>query len=183
MCVLFETRSNSSPCPWQLKKLRMELFTYLIWIFGFAAQTVLLLTTIPIYTPMILHDRHLSVRGWHMSSEREGPGAYSSDFLGWTVFHSLYKYPCLFLTSLSPRSRSLPLELPKTLVPPLLHRRQWGRASLPRPRRHRTRASCGFLHSPAAVAIFLCRVRAWKIWPNELHICSSQFVVFFTSGN
>ena len=40
MCVLFETRSKSSLCPCQLKNLRMELLTYLIQIFGFAAQTV-----------------------------------------------------------------------------------------------------------------------------------------------
>ena len=30
MCVLFETRSKSSLCPWQLKNLRTELLTYLI---------------------------------------------------------------------------------------------------------------------------------------------------------
>lgn len=41
MCVLFETRSKSSLCPCQLKNLRTELLTYLIQIFGFAAQTVL----------------------------------------------------------------------------------------------------------------------------------------------
>ena len=40
MCILFETRSKSSPCPCQLKNLRTELLTYLIQIFGFAAQTV-----------------------------------------------------------------------------------------------------------------------------------------------
>ena len=40
MCVLFETRSKSSLCPCQLKNLRTELLTYLIQIFGFAAQTV-----------------------------------------------------------------------------------------------------------------------------------------------
>jgi hypothetical protein len=44
MCVLFETRSKSSLCPCQLKNLRTELLTYLIQIFGFAAQTVLLPT-------------------------------------------------------------------------------------------------------------------------------------------
>ena len=40
MCVLFETHSKSSLCPCQLKNLRTELLTYLIQIFGFAAQTV-----------------------------------------------------------------------------------------------------------------------------------------------
>ena len=40
MYVLFETRSKSSLCPCQLKNLRTELLTYLIQIFGFAAQTV-----------------------------------------------------------------------------------------------------------------------------------------------
>ena len=40
MCVLFETRSKSSLCPCQPKNLRTELLTYLIQIFGFAAQTV-----------------------------------------------------------------------------------------------------------------------------------------------
>ena len=40
LCVLFETRSKSSLCPCQLKNLRTKLLTYLIQIFGFAAQTV-----------------------------------------------------------------------------------------------------------------------------------------------
>ena len=63
MCVLFETRSKSSLCPCQLKNLRTELLTYLIQIFGFAAQTVPHPTIILIYSPTISHDRHLSVRG------------------------------------------------------------------------------------------------------------------------
>ena len=46
-----------------------------------------------IYSPTISHDRHLSVRGWHMSSEWEGSGAHSSKFFGRTVFHRGYKYP------------------------------------------------------------------------------------------
>ena len=40
MCVLFETHSKSSLCPCQLKNLRTELLTYLIQIFGFAAQII-----------------------------------------------------------------------------------------------------------------------------------------------
>ena len=40
MCIVFETHSKSSLCPCQLKNLRTELLTYLIQIFGFAAQTV-----------------------------------------------------------------------------------------------------------------------------------------------
>ena len=39
------------------------------------------------------------------------------------------------------------------------------------------------LASATAVAVSLCQVRAWEIEPDELHICSSQFVVFFSSGN
>ena len=76
-----------------------------------------------------------------------------------------------------------PARASQTLAPPLLHRCRWGRASLPRPRRRHTRAGCGFLHSVAAVAVFLCQVRAWKIWTDELRTCSSKFVMFFTSGN
>ena len=60
-----------------------------------------------IYSPTILHDRHLTVRGWHMSCEWEKPGARSSEILGRTVFHYRYKYPCLLLTSLLLRSTSL----------------------------------------------------------------------------
>ena len=76
-----------------------------------------------------------------------------------------------------------PARASQTLAVPLLHRRRWGRASLPRPRRRRTRAGCRCLLSAAAVAVFLSRVRAWKIWTDELHIYTSQFVMFFVQGN
>ena len=46
-----------------------------------------------IYSPMISHDLHFSVRGWHISSEWEGSGARSSNFFERTVFHRGYKYP------------------------------------------------------------------------------------------
>ena len=49
---------------------------------------------IPWYTypfTTIAYDLHLSVRGWHMSSEWEGSGARSSNFFGRTVFHRGYK--------------------------------------------------------------------------------------------
>ena len=75
-----------------------------------------------------------------------------------------------------------PARASQTLAPPLLHRCRWGRASLPRPRRRRTRADRGHLHSAAAVAVFLRQVRAWKICTDKLHISSLQFVVFFIQG-
>ena len=83
-----------------------------------------------------------------------------------------------FLYSAWPLSLSL-ARASQTLAPPLLHRHRWGRASLPRPRRRRTRADRRNLHSAAAVAVFLRQVRAWKIWTDELQIYTSQFVVFF----
>ena len=100
MCVLFETRSKSSLCPCQLKNLWTELLTYLIQIFGIAAQTIPNPTIILIYSPTISHDLHFSVCGWHMSREWEGSGARSSKFFGQTVFHRGYIYPLPFFTSL-----------------------------------------------------------------------------------
>ena len=114
-------------------------------------------------SPTILHDLHYIVRGWHMSREGERAGARSSQIFGRTVFHRVYKYPSPlphFIYSAWPLS---PARAPQTLAPPLLHRRRWGRASLPRPRRRRTHADRGNLHSAAAVAVFLRRVRARKI--------------------
>ena len=62
-----------------------------------------------IYSPTISHDRQLSVRGWHMSSEWEGSGARSSNFFGRTIFHRGYKYPSpspLLFYSARPHSSS-----------------------------------------------------------------------------
>ena len=135
-----------------------------------------------IYSPTISHDLHFSVRGWHMSSEWEGLGARSSKFFGRTVFTMAINIPLPFLTSFTPLDLS-PARASQTLAPRLLHRRQWGRASLPRPRRRRTHAGRGSLHSTAAIAVFLRQGRAWKICTDELHFSTSQFVVFFVQGN
>ena len=91
MCVLFETRSKSSLCPCQLKNLRTELLTYPN--FRLCRSNRSASHDILIYSPTISHDRHLSVRGWHISNEWEGSGARSSNFFGRTVFHRGYKYP------------------------------------------------------------------------------------------
>ena len=73
MCVLFETRSKSSLCPCQLKNLQTKLLTYLIQIFGFAAQTVPL--------PMIylsIHPRSPLLSMWvtHVKRMRRVRGTF-----------------------------------------------------------------------------------------------------------
>ena len=183
ICVLFETRSNSSLCSWQLKKLRAELLSYLIWIFGFAAQTVLhptiYLSTHPrsykIATSQYMGDTcHANEMGQgHVRPKSSGEQFFTATINTPSPLpHFLYSARPLSLTRAS-----------QTLAPPLLHHRRWGRASFPRPHRHCTRADHGNLHSAAAVAVFLRRVRAWKIYIDELHLYISPFVVFFVQGN
>ena len=78
-----------------------------------------------IYSPMISHDLHFSVRGWHMTREWEGSGARSSKFFGRTVFTVAINTPPLphfFFTPLD----LTPARASQTLAPPLLHRRRWG---------------------------------------------------------
>ena len=183
MCVLFETRSKSSLCPCQLKNLRTELLTYLIQIFGFAAQTV------PHPTKYLsIHPRSNTIStsqyvGDTCQANEKGQGHVRPISSGEQFFTvAINTPPSLphFFYSARPLS---PARASQTLAPPLLHRRRWGRASLPRPRRRRTRAGRGNLPSAAAVAVFLRQVRAWKICTDELHIYTSQFVVFFVQGN
>ena len=170
---------------WQLKKLRTELLTYLIQIFGFAAQTV----------PYPTID--LSIHPWsntistfqyvgdtcHADEKGQGhvrPKSSGEQFLTATI-NTPSPLPH-FLYFARPLSLSL-ARASQTLASPLLHHRRWGRASLPRPRCRRTRAGPRNIHSAAAVAIFLRRVWAWKIYTDELHLSISQFVVFFIQGN
>ena len=183
MCVLFETRSKSSLCPCQLKNLRTELLTYLIQIFGFAAQTI------PHPTKYLsIHPRSNTIStsqyvGDTCQVKEKGQGQVRPKSSGEQFFTATINTPPSlphFFYSARPLS---PARASQTLAPPLLHRRRWGRASLPRPRRRRTRAGRGNLHSAAAVAVFLRRVRAWKICTDELLISTSQFVVFFVQGN
>ena len=111
--------------------------------------------------------------------KKKGQGHVRPKNLWANSFYRGYKYPSSL--SLVHLLRSVAVSRsssPQTLALPLLLRRRWGRASLPRPRRRRTRAGCGFLHSAAVVAV-LYRVRAWKIWTDELHCFTSLFVVFF----
>ena len=182
MCVLFETRSKSSLCPCQLKNLRTELLTYLIQIFGFAAQTV------PHPTKYLsIHPRSNTIStsqyvGDTCQANEKGQGHVRPISSGEQFFTMAINTPPSlphFFYSAWPLS---PARASQTLAPPLLHRRRWGRASLPRPRRRRTRADRGNLHSAAAVPLFLRQVRAWKICTDELHISSLQFIVFFIQG-
>ena len=183
MCVLFETRSKSSLCPCQLKNLWTELLTYLIQIFGFAAQTV------PHPTKYLsIHQRSNTIStsqyvGDTCQANEKGQGHIHPISSGEQFFTvAINTPPSLPHFFYSARPLSL-ARASQTLAPPLLHRRRWGRASLPRPRRRRTRAGCGFLHSAAAVAVFLCQVRAWKIRADELLNLHLLFVVLFTKGN
>jgi len=156
--------------------------TYLIEIFGFAAQTVphpsIHLSTHP--RSNTISTSHYVGDTCHANEKGQGhvrPISSGEQFF--TV--AINTPPSLphFFYSARPLS---PARASQTLAPPLLHRRRWGRASLPRPRRRRTRADRGHLHSAAVVAVFLHQVRAWKICTDELHISSLQFVVFFVQG-
>ena len=115
---------------------------------------------------LFTHDRTWSPlhSTWvpHVAWRRKGRGTFIPNLRA-NSFHRVYKYPSPlphFIYSARPLSLA---RAPQTLAPPLIHRRRWGRASLPRPRRHRTHADRGNLHSAAAVAVFLCQVRAWEI--------------------
>ena len=113
MCVLFETRSKSSLCPCQLKKLRTELLTYLIQIFGFAAQTV------PHPTKYLsIHPRSNTIStsqyvGDTCRVKEKGQGHVRPKIFGQTVFTVAINTPLPFLTSFTPLDLSLPLELLK----------------------------------------------------------------------
>ena len=137
--------------------------TNLIQIFGFTAQTV------PHPTMhYFIHPRSYTISsaqyvGDTCRVKKKGQGHVRPKIFGRTVFTVAINTP---LPSLLHLLRSVAVSRsssPQTLAPPLLHRRRWGRASLPRPRRRRTRAGCGNLHSAAAVAVSLCQVRAWEI--------------------
>ena len=110
-------------------------------------------------TRSYLHSAWVTHDAWR----RKGRGMFVPKSSGEQVFTMAINTP---LPSLLHLLRSVAVSRsssPQTLAPPLLHRRRWGRASLPRPRRRRTRADCGNLHSAAAVAVSLCQVRAWEI--------------------
>ena len=182
MCVLFETRSKSSLCPCQLKKLRTELLTYLIQFFGVAAQTVLHPTTY-----LSTHPRSNTIStsqnvGDTCHANEKGQGHVHPNSSGKQFFTSSINTPSLPHFTFTPLDIT-PAWASQTLAPPLLHHRRWGRASLPRPRRRRTRTGRRNLPSAAAVDVFLRQVRAWKIRTDELHISSLQFVMFFVQGN
>ena len=124
MCVLFETRSKSSLCPCQLKNLQTELLTYLIQIFGFAAQTVPLPT---IY--LSIHPRSNTIStfqyvGDTCQANEKGQGHVRPISSGEQFFHRGYKYPVPFLTSLFTPLDLTPARASQTLAPPLLHRRR-----------------------------------------------------------
>ena len=183
MCVLFETRSKSSLCPCQLKNLRTELLTYLIQIFGFATQTV------PHPTKYLsIHPRSNTIStsqyvGDTCQANEKGQGHVRPISSGEQFFTMAINTPPSlphFFYSARPLS---PVRASQTLAPLLLHRCRWGRASLARPLRRCTRVGRGNLHSAAAVAVFLRRVRAWKICTDELHFSTSQFTLFFVHGN
>ena len=124
MCVLFETRSKSSLCPCQLKNLRMELLTYLIQIFGFAAQTVPHPT---IYLSIRPRSNTISTSQYVGDTCREkekGQGHVRPKIFGRTVFHHGYKSPSTLLTSFTPLDPYSLTRAPQTLAPPLLHHRR-----------------------------------------------------------
>ena len=146
--------------------------TNLIQIFGFAAQTV--------PHPMMHYFTHprsytISTTKYVGDSCREkenGQGHVRPKSSGEHFFTATINTPSS-LPHFIYSARSLsPTRASQTLAPPLLHRRRWGRASLPRPRRRHTRADRGNLHSAVAIAVFLRQVRAWKIYTDELHISS-----------
>ena len=182
MCVLFETRSKSSLCPCQLKNCERNFKLILSEFLAFAAQTIPHST---IHYPIHPRSRTITTSqyvGDTCHANEKGQGHVRPISSGEPFFTVAIIPPLPFLTSFTSLDLS-PARASQTLAPPLLHRLRWGRASLPRPRRRRTRADRGFLHSAAAVAVFLCRVRAWKICTDELHISTFQFVVFFVQGN
>ena len=124
MCVLFETRSKSSLCPCQLKNLRTKLLTYLIQIFGFAAQTVLLPT---IY--LSIHPRSNTIStsqyvGDTCHANEKGQGHIHPISSGEQFFTvAINTLPCLihFFYSAQPLS---PAQASQTLAPLLLHLRR-----------------------------------------------------------
>ena len=146
---------------------------------AFAAQTVSHPMIILIYSPMIATSQYV---GDTCQANEKGQGHVRPISSGEQFFTLTINTPPLPHFIFTPLDLS-PARASQKLASPLLHRHRWGRASVPRPRRRRTRAGYGFLHSAAAVAVFLSQVRAWKIWTNELHIYTSQFVVFFVQGN
>ena len=93
MCVLIETRSKSSLCPWRLKKLRTKFLNKSYPSFRFYRSNRSASHDALFYSPTIVHDLHYTVRGWHMSWEGEWSGARSSQIFGRTVFHRIHKYP------------------------------------------------------------------------------------------
>ena len=125
MCVLFETRSKSSLCPCQLKNLRTKLLTYLIQIFGFAAQTVPLPT---IY--LSIHPRSNTIStsqyvGDTCQANEKGQGHVRPISSGEQFFTVAINPPFPFLTSFTPLDLSLsPARASQTLASPLLHRRR-----------------------------------------------------------
>ena len=121
MCVLFETRSKSSLCPCQLKNLRTELLTYLIQIFGFAAQTVPLPT---IYLSIHPRSNMISTSqyvGDTCQANEKGQGHVRPKSSGEQFFTVAINTP--FLTSFTPLDLS-PARASQTLAPPLLHHRR-----------------------------------------------------------
>ena len=123
ICVLFETRSKSSLCPCQLKNLRTELLTYLIQIFGLAAQTV------PHPTMHYsIHPRSYTISttqyvGDTCRVKEKGQGHVRPKSSGELFFTVSINTPLPFLTSFTPLDRYSLTRAPQTLAPPLLHRR------------------------------------------------------------
>ena len=123
MCVLFETHSKSSLCPCQLKNLRTELLTYLIQIFGFAAQTVLHPTKY-----LSIHPRSNTIStsqyvGDTCHADENGQGHVRPISSGGQFFTvAINTPPSLPHFFYSARSLS-PARSSQTLAPPLLHRR------------------------------------------------------------
>ena len=177
MCVLFETVQNPHwvLVSWRIceQNIKNSISEFLV----VAAQTVPHPMIRLNYSPMIYHDLHLSIRGWHMSLGWQGSGARSSKFFGRTVFHFLINTPPLAPQFIySARRLSLPLEL-SNLVPPLISIVA-GEEEL----------SCLDLIAvvlalaaeiftfAAIVVVFLRQVRVWKIWTDVLPQLISQFI-------
>ena len=123
MCVLFETRSKSSLCPCQLKNLRTELLTYLIQIFGFAAQTV------PHPTKYLsIHPRSNTIStsqyvGDTCQANEKGQGHVRPISSGEQFFTAAIYTPPLPHFTFTPLNLS-PARASQTLAPPLLHHRR-----------------------------------------------------------
>ena len=120
MCVLFETRSKSSLCPCQLKNLRTELLTYLIQLFGFAAQTVphpTIYLSIHPQSHTISTSQHL---GDTCQANEKGQGHVRPNSLGEQFFTVDINTPFPFLTSFTLYDLS-PNRASQTLAPPLHH--------------------------------------------------------------